>query len=469
MRKTIPGIIVASILASVFAASAADPSLIDAVRRRDQRLVAALLKTKVDVNIRRGDGSTALSWAVFQGESAIAEMLLQAGANVNTRTDDGESPVSLAAANGDPKLIGLFLEAGGDPNGVKWDGESVLMTAVGAKCLECVRLLIAKGATVDGTDADAGQTALMWAAADGFAAAVDLLIRSGASVNKASKGGFTPLVFAAIQNDAQSIRLLQSAGAQVDAKLPNGLTPLAVAISYGNVTAASALIDAGADPAVNAGRSGYTPLHMAAAAGSLDLVRTLIARHVDLNARSAPAAGGAANAPDRLPTLGEATPLLLAAQNNRVDVMRELIHAGANPALKASDGTTLLAAAASSGQLEAVQCAYEFDNDVKVKITGGGRAGAARAGRTGANSQAPAGGETLVSLAVAAAHRGVPEQRICDTLRWLAAKGAPLNEVRRAFGGSAGSTALSLASQGGYTEIAGVLQKLIEGSTAKPE
>ena len=78
-----------------------DLRLLEAVKRRDQKAVTALLRAKADVNAAQPDGATALAWAVHLGEREMAEALLDAGANVNTADEYGETPLTLAAANGD--------------------------------------------------------------------------------------------------------------------------------------------------------------------------------------------------------------------------------------------------------------------------------------------------------------------------------------------------------------------------------
>src|SRR5262245_34467346 len=72
--------------------------VLDAVKRRDEKALTALLKAKADVNAAQADGATALAWAVHLGERGIAEALLAAGAKVDTADEYGETPVTLAAA-----------------------------------------------------------------------------------------------------------------------------------------------------------------------------------------------------------------------------------------------------------------------------------------------------------------------------------------------------------------------------------
>src|SRR5213592_5035751 len=82
-----------------------DVRLLEAVKRRDDKAFAALLRAKVDVNAAQPDGATALAWAVHLGERRMAEALLDAGADANSADEYGESPITLAAANGDAALI----------------------------------------------------------------------------------------------------------------------------------------------------------------------------------------------------------------------------------------------------------------------------------------------------------------------------------------------------------------------------
>ena len=70
------------LLAGVLAA--AEIRLLDAVQKRDQRAVLALLNSGVDVNAARADGTTPLLWAAGRDDAEILAALIRAGANVNT-------------------------------------------------------------------------------------------------------------------------------------------------------------------------------------------------------------------------------------------------------------------------------------------------------------------------------------------------------------------------------------------------
>ena len=355
----------AIVLAAALCRAGTDYSLIDAIKRRDIKAASTLIAKRANIDAALPDGATALAWAVFLDLQDIALKLIDAGANVNTAGDYGETPLTLALANGNAVLSARLLKAGADPKAQRWNGETTLMIAAGAGSMEEVKLLLDAGLDVNTQEHEKGQSALMWAAAEGHPEVVDLLIRRGANVNAASKKGFTPLIFATMKNDSASIPQLIRAGADPNYALPDEdkTKMLVVAGAYHSTEAAIALLDGGANPNV-ADRTGKTPLHMAAQGGYLDLVKKLISKGADLNAKTA-------KAPPREDTVfrlaaGEQTPLLLAAKFNHVDVMRALVEAGADVKLKNQDGASLFLAAAGSGHVTAAQLAYQYDKDTKA-------------------------------------------------------------------------------------------------------
>jgi uncharacterized protein len=413
-----------------------DLRLLDAVKRRDDKAFTALLRAKADVNAAQPDGATALAWAVHLGERRMAEALLDSGAKANTTDEYGETPLTLAVANGDAALVQRLVAAGADASAARWNGETAVMIAAGAGSLDAVRQLVRHGADVNAAEPRGGQTALMWAAAEGHGDVVAGLIAMGANVNAASKNGFTPLVFAAIKDDLASVKTLLEAGANPNVALVSGAKPIIVAMQYRHTAVALTLLEGGADINVR-DRGGNTTLHLAAQVGDMNLVRALLVRHADPNARTpksmAPTGARGGGGLGRGGTVGEQTPLMVAARADHEEVMRALVAAGADPALKAQDGAGLLMAAAAGARLKTFKYAYELDPDVNVVTTTG---------------------NTVMHVAVGMNGRSQPE--VCEVIQFLADHRAGLDELN-----GAGRTPIAIADGLPVDLAVDVLTKLI--------
>src|SRR3984957_16526230 len=94
----------------------ADLKLLDAVQKRDQKTVLALIKSGADVNAARDDGSTPLLWAVNRDDAEIVSTLLAAGAKVNVKDEDGQTPLLLACGNGNVAMARVLLDHNADAN-----------------------------------------------------------------------------------------------------------------------------------------------------------------------------------------------------------------------------------------------------------------------------------------------------------------------------------------------------------------
>ena len=341
----------------------AEGSLIDAAKTGDAAAVRAMLARKVDANVASADGTTALHYAVQRDDVVMVDALLKGGAKTAVPTARGVTPLYLAAVNGSAPVITRLLDAGADPNTALPDGETTLMTAARTGNADAVRVLLDRGADLKRQEPAKGQTALMWAAAENNARVVKLLIARGADVKERSKGGaFTPYLFAVRGGHVDAATTLLDGGVDVNEALPDGTSALVLATINAHYELASVLLDRGANP--NADGQGWTALHQIAwsrrhnagfnlpgpvATGgvdSLDLVRKLVARGADVNARQKKEPrDGNRNLLNRLGS----TPFLLAAKTDDVPLMRVLLECGANASIPTNNGTTALMAAAGVG------------------------------------------------------------------------------------------------------------------------
>jgi ankyrin repeat protein len=365
-------------------------------------LSATQQRTAADVNRREVDGSTPLQWAVYDGNVAEVRRLLKAGADVSIANNYGATPMGLAAEVGNAEIIKLLLDAGANADSPNPEGQTALMAVARTGIVEAAEPLIKRGAKVDAREHWGGQTALMWASARRHPQMMQFLISKGADVNARSihrdyqrhvtaegrpknldSGGFTPLLYAARENCLACVKVLLDNGADIDLPDPDGVSPLLLAIMNSNWDLAKQLIEAGADVnqwdmygeaplftavglrnQVSGGRASIDPLNETK---GITIVRMLLERgaNPDMQLFFRPAnVRGATN------TRGS-TPLIRAAANADLEVVKLLLEHGADVNLNMADRQTAVMAAlagrASEKQaLEIIGVLHDAGADVNV-------------------------------------------------------------------------------------------------------
>ena len=342
-------------------------SLLDAAQRNDIDSAMMSIDQGVGVNTTSPDGATALHWAAHWGATDLAERLLSAGALVDASNELGITPISIACRNGSEAMVDLLLKAKADAKGSEPSGETVLMSCARTGSLGAVEQLLAAGAEPNSAEVDSGQTALMWAAAGGHWEIVDLLIGAGADVNASSSGKFTPLMFAARTGDLKSAELLLDAGAEVNVATEDGLSPLLIAsASLDAITGSdyrlvveesqheslgALLLDRGAD-VTQSDQYGMTALHYAVEMNKPSLLRALLKRDADPNAQLTQGLPFRRGDYVGREAYDGASPFWLAARLGNVEMMRELLDAGADPELRQAWGVTPTMVAAGVTQTD---------------------------------------------------------------------------------------------------------------------
>jgi len=402
--------------AAAAAGNESDRALFTAVQNEDRAAVAALLRKKVDVNVREDDGATPLAWAALRGNREIAALLLKAGANPNLTNEQGIGPLYLAMTNGSTEVVRLLLENRADPNLARADGETPLMTAARLGQVDVMQMLLEHGAEVNARETHFGQTALMWAT--GHPQAVRLLVQHGADVHATSKswditstiytpttstigktgipwnndgtytskqGGQNALLFAVQKHDIESAKILLDAGVDVNVSAADGTTPLLAAVykwdplgkefvggkgapapsgssaRFGaDLAMAGLLLDRGAKVNV-ADTAGYTPLHGAALA-----VANITTRGRDRSAYGngravrSRTARGEALAPELASKLAEALAMVKRLLDAGADPSRQTLYPTSGPVgdvriNPAPPGSSAFHIAANSDSLDLVK------------------------------------------------------------------------------------------------------------------
>lgn len=164
---------------------------------------------------------------------------------------------------------------------------------------------------------------------------VQALLAKGVSPNQVNPNGGEPALVSAAREGSMKVlaALLAHPGTEVDAQAFNGNTALMLAAFKRNMAAVQALLAKGA--AVN--RSGWTPLHYAAASGDNEIALLLLRRGASVDAVSPLKSGSY-------------TPLMMAAREGHDITAKLLIDHGADPGRTNSEGLTAVELAERAGR-----------------------------------------------------------------------------------------------------------------------
>jgi len=261
------------------------------------------------------------------------------------------------------------------------------MTAARTGNPEAVKLLLDRGGNPNARETTNGETALMWAAAQNHPEAVRVLASHGAELNARSlalqykqdrfglegvqtilpKGNWTPLMYAAREGSLEAAKALAETGAELNLTDPDGYTAMILSIINGHYDTAAMLVEKGADPEIadSAGMGalyaavdmntpaeiyGNPPLKSTSRVPAIDLMKVLLDHGVNPNAQLKSTTVQRVHTPgDRNLSTG-ATPLMRAARNGDVPVLRLLLSRGADPSLEQKNHVTALMLAAGLGR-----------------------------------------------------------------------------------------------------------------------
>jgi ankyrin repeat protein len=369
--------------------------LLQASRAGDASIIGVLLKAGADRALTPPEGETPLMAASRTGHLDAVRLLIEAGADVNA-VDRSEEETALmwASAEGHLDVVQALLKAGADPNAQArlttiddrkhadhpTGGFTALMFAVRNGYADVARALVAGGADLKAINGD-GVTATIIAITNDRLDLAKTLLELGADANDGS------LYFAVDMHDATTDMRARD-GSRLRADHPNALSSLDLI---------KLLLDRGADPNqtfvgqlhsstlccgddINA-----TPFYRAAIAADVEALKLMIAKGAqvewsptDTKKKDKEAAGATAGRGN--PNVGK-TPVMVAmvggrgaafaagpgferlvappfreeSNRNPVDAVHALLAAGADPNVKAPDGSTPLHQAVQARQVAIIR------------------------------------------------------------------------------------------------------------------
>jgi ankyrin repeat protein len=299
--------------------------LANAARRDDVAAVRKLLDGGAKPDDALADGMTALHWAAYNDNAAIAALLLERGATVDPVTRNGGlTPLMVAASHANPSTVPLLLRHKASISRRSLDGTSVLMFAALGGSADIVTALLDGGANIDERDVANGLTPLMFAAAENRLDVVRVLIKRGADTKITSvvlppgSRGRGP---APVPNAGPDRNAGRGPNAGPNAQRQGGPT------SRVETPLSRAQAERRAPPR---GLGGWTALTLAAREGHTAVAQAMVEMGANINEQTA---------------VDKATPLITAIINGHYDMARMFIEHGADVNLTSDDGLAPLYAA----------------------------------------------------------------------------------------------------------------------------
>ncbi|NXN10600.1 ANK2 protein, partial [Indicator maculatus] len=319
--------------------SDSNASFLRAARAGNLDKVVEYLKSGIDINTCNQNGLNALHLAAKEGHVGLVQELLERGSAVDSATKKGNTALHIASLAGQAEVVKVLVKEGANINAQSQNGFTPLYMAAQENHIEVVKYLLENGAN-QSTATEDGFTPLAVALQQGHNQAVAILLENDTK----GKVRLPALHIAARKDDTKSAALLlqNDHNADVQSKvtllLCSGFTPLHIAAHYGNVNVATLLLNRGAAVDFTA-RNGITPLHVASKRGNTNMVKLLLDRGGQIDAK----------------TRDGLTPLHCAARSGHDQVVELLLERGAPLLARTKNGLSPLHMAAQGDHVECVK------------------------------------------------------------------------------------------------------------------
>nr|XP_046185406.1 ankyrin-2-like isoform X5 [Oncorhynchus gorbuscha] len=321
--------------------SDSNTSFLRAARAGNIDKVLEYLKGGVNIGTCNQNGLNALHLAAKEGHVELVQELLERGSAVDSSTKKGNTALHIASLAGQADVVKMLVKQGAEINSQSQNGFTPLYMASQENHIDVVRYLLENGGN-QSTATEDGFTPLAIALQQGHNQVVSVLLENDTK----GKVRLPALHIAARKDDTKSAALLlqNDHNADVQSKMmvnrttESGFTPLHIAAHYGNVNVSTLLLNRGAAVDFTA-RNGITPLHVASKRGNTNMVRLLLDRGSQIDAK----------------TRDGLTPLHCAARSGHDPAVELLLERGAPLLARTKNGLSPLHMSSQGDHVECVK------------------------------------------------------------------------------------------------------------------
>jgi ankyrin repeat protein len=246
-----------------------------------QNVVTMLLKAKANIDLPNISGETPLFLAVRNNNEDIARLLVQGNADVNLADNQNQTPLLIAAREGYNNMVEILLKPNTNVDFANKQNETPLLLAISNEDENITKLLLGANADFNQAD-DEGMTPLALAVSFANEKLVEMLLNKGASPNTKSRDNKTLLLRAVENGIPKIVKLLSEAPADINLEDENGKTPLFNAVCAENSEIVLILLEHDANPEKHPIYR-MTPLQEAARWNAIEIVDIMLSHGADIN------------------------------------------------------------------------------------------------------------------------------------------------------------------------------------------
>lgn len=320
--------------------------------RQHEEIQRLILKSLENFESRNTSGWTSIMFSCFTGCCAFLQLIDETGqldqVYVNATDTNGTTALIWASQNGHYSIVKLLIDRGAEinkPTGKR--GWTALMAACKHKHAKIVELLIERGANVSQTTTDFEYSALHIASDEGSLPIIKILVENGANPRQQSIGlNQSPIQYAMNAGHDDVVTYLRESDnvTNPNAKA-NAFGDFINACQYGSLNTVKQFIDAGVDVNQIGGlQNCHAPLIAASSRrdDQIDIVELLIESGANPNIQNG----------------FNQTPLLIAVQRNKINIISFLLKSGAS-----IQPSNLLCIASRRGKCNIVKTLIAADAD----------------------------------------------------------------------------------------------------------